>query len=62
MSTPILPPAAGTLDGLRCAADLQDHRSAENEWQSESLEMNGLINIPCLGASLSLEEIYEGIL
>lgn len=38
------------------------YRDEQDEWQSESLEMNGLIDIPCLSASLTLEEIYEGIL
>ncbi len=41
---------------------IHHYRDEFGEWQSKNLEGDGSIAIPCLGATLTLEEIFEGIL
>ena len=41
---------------------IRHYRDESGDWQFENLECDGSIFIPCLGASFTLEEIFEGIL
>lgn len=41
---------------------IRHYRDELGEWQIENLEGDGSISIPCLGATLTLEEIFEDIL
>lgn len=38
------------------------YQKSDDGWKVKTLETSGEIDIPCIGASLSLEQLYEGIL